>query len=80
MWQTEGPTRVLALMWAWTCNARAARGRPVCSFGDSEGDGDGVRRRQGSLENSEDLAEKCSFHFKKNGKKLEGFQLGRYGI
>lgn len=48
MWQTEGPTRVLALMWAWTCGAQAARGKPVCSFGDSEGDGDGVRRRQGS--------------------------------
>ena len=79
MWQTEGPTRAPALRWAWTRGAQEARSRPVLldtvrgTVMESGG-------RQGAHESRKDLADKHAFHFKKNGKTLEGFRLERYMI
>lgn len=84
VWQIEGPTRASALRGTRTPGTQASEGegRPVC-LGT-------VRQevmemeRQASLpphpqpqESWKVQAEKCAFHFKKNGKSLESFYPGR---
>lgn len=47
--------------------------------GHSEWDGDGNQEEVGPAHKScEELAERCAFHFKKNGETLGRFLMGRY--